>query len=111
MIPHEHYYLWQSNQIRLHVLSDSLIALADYSIPFTLFYFVRRRQDLPCTSMFPLFSTVMVACGTTHLMEVWTLWHPAYWLSGALKLVTGVIPLVTAMRFIVELPISPLMNR
>lgn len=46
-IPHGHCYLWQTNLVWLHILSDAFIALAYYSIPATLFYFVRKRQDLP----------------------------------------------------------------
>lgn len=46
-IPHGHCYLWKPGLVWLHVVSDSLIALAYYSIPFLLVYFVRKRQDLP----------------------------------------------------------------
>jgi hypothetical protein len=49
-IPHGHCYLWNTNLVWLHLISDALIALAYYSIPTTLFYFVRKRQDLPLLS-------------------------------------------------------------
>jgi hypothetical protein len=52
----------------LHLLSDSLIALAYYSIPLTLLYFVQKRKDLPFLQVFFLFGAFIVACGTTHLM-------------------------------------------
>jgi hypothetical protein len=84
-IPHGHCYLWKTDLVWLHLLSDSLIALAYYSIPITLFYFVQKRKDLPFNWIFLLFAAFIVACGTTHLMEVWTLWHPTYWLSGLIK--------------------------
>lgn len=35
-IPHGHCYLWQPELVWLHIISDSLIALAYYSIPITL---------------------------------------------------------------------------
>ncbi|MBW4522910.1 MAG: PAS domain-containing protein [Scytolyngbya sp. HA4215-MV1] len=103
-IPHGHCYLWKPGLVWLHLLSDTFIALAYYSIPLTLLYFVRRRQDLPFYWIFLLFSTFIVACGTTHLMAVWTLWHPVYWLSGALKAVTAIVSVFTA---IVLIPIVP----
>lgn len=103
-IPHGHCYLWKPELVGLHILSDSLIALAYYSIPLTLFYFVRKRQDLPFIWVFLLFSAFIVACGTTHLMEIWTLWHPTYWLSGVLKLVTAAISLVTAVSLVQLVP-------
>jgi PAS domain S-box-containing protein len=103
-IPHGHCYLWNTELVWLHLLSDVLIALAYYSIPLTLLYFVRKRQDLPFPQIFFLFGAFIVACGTTHLMEVWTLWHPTYWLSGAIKALTAVISLYTAAILVPLVP-------
>ena len=90
-IPHGHCYLWQTNLVGLHILSDGLIALAYYSIPIMLIYFVRQRQDTPFQKVFFLFGAFIIACGTTHIMEIWTLWFPTYWLSGGLKAMTALI--------------------
>ncbi|WP_254625663.1 ATP-binding protein [Nostoc sp. TCL240-02] len=103
-IPHGHCYLWQTNLVWLHILSDAFIALAYYSIPATLFYFVRKRQDLPFYWIFLLFSAFIVACGTTHLIEIWTLWHPTYWVSGFVKAVTAIISVITAVQLVSLLP-------
>jgi hypothetical protein len=72
-------------------MSDALIAIAYYSIPITLVYFVRKRDDLPFNWIFLLFGAFIVACGTTHIMEIWTLWHPTYWLSGFIKAITALV--------------------
>jgi signal transduction histidine kinase/ActR/RegA family two-component response regulator len=103
-IPHGHCYLWKPELVGLHIVSDSLIALAYYSIPLTLIYFVRQRKDLPFNWIFLLFGAFIVACGTTHLMEIWTLWHPNYWLSGTLKLVTAVVSVYTAVLLVPLVP-------
>lgn len=103
-IPHGHCYLWQTNLVWLHILSDGFIALAYYSIPATLFYFVRKRQDLPFDWIFLLFSAFIVACGTTHLIEIWTLWHPTYWVSGFVKAVTAMISVITAVQLVPLVP-------
>ncbi|MCC5600429.1 hybrid sensor histidine kinase/response regulator [Nostoc favosum] len=103
-IPHGHCYLWQTNLVWLHILSDAFIALAYYSIPATLFYIVRKRQDLPFDWIFLLFSGFIVACGTTHLIEIWTLWHPIYWVSGFVKAVTAIISVITAVQLIPLVP-------
>ena len=103
-IPHGHCYLWKPELVGLHIVSDSLIALAYYSIPLTLFYFVRQRKDLPFNWIFLLFGAFIVACGTTHLMEIWTLWHPSYWLSGTIKLVTAVVSVYTAVLLVPLVP-------
>src|SRR5260370_34060396 len=96
-MPHGYCYLWRLDLISLHVVSDSLIALAYLSIPVTLAYFIRKRKDVPFNWMFALFGVFILACGATHLMEVWTLWHATYWLSGYVKLVTGLASEPTAI--------------
>jgi PAS domain S-box-containing protein len=105
-IPHGHCYLWNTGLVWLHLLSDTLIALAYFSIPLTLLYFVKNRKDLPFAKIFLLFSAFIIACGLTHLMEVWTLWYPTYWLSGAMKAVTAVISLFTAVTIIPLVPLA-----
>lgn len=90
--------------MELHLLSDCLIALAYYSIPITLVYFVRKRQDLPFNQVFLLFGTFIIACGTSHIMEVWTLWYPTYWLSGCVKAITAIASLYTAIEIIPMVP-------
>ncbi|MBD2043690.1 PAS domain S-box protein [Microcoleus sp. FACHB-672] len=103
-LPQGHCYLWKPGLVGLHIASDLIIALAYYSIPITLLYFVRKRQDLPYPRIFLLFSTFIVACGSTHLMEIWTLWHPTYWLSGCLKAITAFISFLTAVEMLQLVP-------
>ncbi|WP_408104044.1 ATP-binding response regulator [Tolypothrix campylonemoides] len=103
-IPHGHCYLWKPGLVWLHLISDAIIALAYYSIPLTLFYFVRKRQDLPFSWIFLLFAAFIISCGTTHIAEIWTLWHPTYWLSGILKAGTAVISFFTAVELVPLVP-------
>src|SRR5258708_31686820 len=88
-MPHGYCYLWRPGLVWLHVVSDALTALAYTSIPFTLLYFVHKRRDLPFHWMFLCFGTFIIACGATHLMEIWTLWPPTYWLSGLITVITA----------------------
>ncbi|PHJ61325.1 hypothetical protein VF14_09515 [Nostoc linckia z18] len=103
-IPHGHCYLWKPGLVWLHLISDVLTALAYYSIPVMLVYFVRKRRDVPFDWIFLMFSTFIVACGTTHLMDVWTLWYPAYWLSGLIKAITAFVSVVTALELVPLIP-------
>ncbi|RUR86749.1 ATP-binding protein [Chlorogloeopsis fritschii PCC 9212] len=103
-IPHGHCYLWKPELVGLHILSDAVITLSYYSIPLTLLYFVRKREDIPFKSIFLLFGAFIVSCGTTHIMEVWTLWHPDYWLSGGIKAFTAIISFYTALTLIPLVP-------
>ena len=52
-MPHGMCFLWRPDLLWLHAGSDALIALAYYSIPVALIYFVRRRKDL----VFPALSS------------------------------------------------------
>ena len=103
-IPHGHCYLWQRELVALHVVSDSAIAIAYFSIPLSLLYVVFQRKDLPFRNIFWLFGAFILSCGTTHVMEVWTLWHPVYWVSGILKLITALISAYTAFALIPLIP-------
>ncbi len=103
-IPHGHCYLWQTQLVWLHVASDSIIALAYFSIPITLVYFISKRQDLPFDWIFALFGAFIVACGITHIFELWTLWHPTYWLSGTMKAITALISFATAILLVDLMP-------
>jgi len=90
----------------LHVASDALIAVAYYSIPITIAYLVRRRTDLPFRALFWLFGLFIVACGTTHLMEVVTVWQPWYWMSGVVKALTAVLSMLTAVVLVRVVPMA-----
>ncbi|MEH1789705.1 MAG: ATP-binding protein [Nostoc sp.] len=103
-IPHGHCYLWKTGLVWLHIISDSLIALAYFSIPIALVYFVQKREDLPFKSILLLFGAFIISCGTTHIMEIWTLWHPTYWLSGLIKAFTAFISVYTALTLVPIIP-------
>ncbi|MBZ8179385.1 sensor histidine kinase [Oscillatoria salina] len=103
-IPHGHCYLWKTGLVGLHTSSDALISLAYFLIPLELIYIVKKRQDIPFDWVFMLFSSFIICCGITHVMEIWTLWHPNYWLSGYLKAVTAVVSLCTAWVVVELIP-------
>jgi PAS domain S-box-containing protein len=103
-MPHGHCYFWTESLIALHVISDALIVLAYYSIPITLVYFVRKRKDLEFHWMFVCFAVFILACGTTHLMEIWSVWHANYWLSGSVKALTALASVPTAILLVKLVP-------
>ncbi|HTQ59245.1 MAG TPA: PAS domain S-box protein [Candidatus Solibacter sp.] len=102
--PHGFCYQWNTGLVWLHVVSDLLIALSYFAIPLILLRIIRKRADLPFSWMFALFGVFIVACGTTHLMEVWNLWHAQYWLSGAIKAVTAAASVLTACLLVRIMP-------
>jgi len=103
-MPHGVCFLWNPEIIWLHAISDTIITISYYLIPLALVYFVRKRQDLPFNWMFLMFGLFIFGCGTTHLMEVWTLWHGTYRLAGAIKAVTAAASVVTAILLVRLVP-------
>lgn len=104
-MPHGTCLIWNSGLMGLHVASDTLIGLSYYSIPFGLASFVRRRRDVAYRWMFLLFAAFILACGTTHFFDVWTLWQPDYLAQGVVKIVTAAISVATAIL------LWPVLNR
>lgn len=103
-IPQGHCYLWKPELVWLHVAADAVTGISYYSISFLLIYFVHKRRDLPFNWIFLMFGSFIVACGTTHLFEVWTLWHPTYWLSGLIKAITAWVSVGTAVIVMALIP-------
>jgi PAS domain S-box-containing protein len=105
-MPHGMCFLWQPELIALHVASDSSIALAYYSIPIALIYFVLKRTDLAFPSIFVLTGLFILACGTTHAMSVWTLWYPDYRVDGGIKAVTALLSIGTGVAIWKVMPLA-----
>ncbi len=103
-MPHGFCYQWKPSLLWLHATCDSLIALAYFSIPAALFYFARKRRDIPFGWMFVCFGTFIAACGATHAMDVWTLWIPSYWFSGGVKVITVLASVPTAIFLVRIVP-------
>jgi PAS domain S-box-containing protein len=104
LLPHGFCINWTPALLWLYVISDALIVLAYYSIPITLIYFVRNRKDLAFSKIFIMFGAFILACGTTHLLGIITLWHPIYWLDASMKAFTALISVITAFVLIKLVP-------
>jgi PAS domain S-box-containing protein len=95
---------WSAAHGWLHILSDLGVWSAYVAIPCVLAYFVIRRKDIPFRSIFWLFGAFILACGTTHLMEVLIFWWPAYRLAGLIKLLTAIVSWATVAALV---PVTP----
>ena len=104
LLPQGYCFTWDPALLWTHVVSDSLIGLAYVSIPLTLRQLVRKRADLPYDWLVLLLATFFISCGATHWIEVWTVWHPDYWLGGTVKAVTAAASLLTAGALMLLVP-------
>lgn len=107
-MPHGMCYLWQPALVATLVLSNGLIAMAYFSIPLLLLYFIGRRPDIPNPLLFTLFAIFILACGTTHLLDIVTIWHPIYWVDAVVRIITAMASVGTA---VVMAPLMPRLLR
>ena len=103
-MPHGYCYLWNPRILWLNVISDGLITLSYYAIPVILIYFIRKNRNLPFNRIFWMFGGFILACGTTHLMEIWNVWHGNYMLAGVMKAATAALSMLTAAMLIPLVP-------
>jgi PAS domain S-box-containing protein len=105
-MPHGMCFLWQPQLIGMHVISDTVITAAYYSMPVALIYFAFKRPDLVFRNLFLLSGLFILACGTTHAFNIWTLWHPDYRIDGILKAATALTSIATAIVMWRAMPLA-----
>src|SRR5262245_42415769 len=103
-MPHGHCYFWRPDVVWLHVASDALIFCSYFAIPIMLVYFIKKKKDIPFNWMFSLFGAFIFWCGTTHAMNVVTLWNPVYRLDGVIKAITALVSVTTAFLLFPLIP-------
>ncbi len=103
-MPHGFCLLWRPGLVWLHVMSDTGIAASYYMIPAVLAYFIARRRDLPFPAIFWMFSAFILLCGTTHLMNIWVLWRPNYYVEGWIKAATAIVSITTTVMLFYYVP-------
>ncbi|WP_309382760.1 sensor histidine kinase [Cerasicoccus frondis] len=96
--------IWSETHGWVHIISDIAIWLAYMAIPFAIFYYVRKRPDVPNQPMFYLFIAFIMLCGITHLLEAMIFWWPAYRFLGLMKLLTAIVSIATVIGLLPMLP-------
>ncbi len=104
-LPHGYCLNWQPTLIWLYSIFNGTIALAYYSIPLSLLYFVKKRRDLSFQRVVVLFSLFILACGTTHILHILLLWQPIYKVQISLDGITALLSLATATLLWKQLPL------
>ena len=104
LMPHGYCYMWDPKLVWINVISDALIAFSYYCIPVVLGYFALKNRGLAFNRIFWMFAAFILACGTTHVLEVWNVWHSSYLLAGIMKAVTASVSLLTVAMIVPLLP-------
>jgi signal transduction histidine kinase len=107
-LPHRYCYLQQPWLVWTNVTMDGLIAISYAVIFLSLFWIageLRSIQDLRnYIWMLIAFGTFIVACGATHLMELITVWWPAYPVAAGVKVLCAAASVPTAILFAYAAP-------
>ncbi|MGD0889037.1 MAG: hypothetical protein ABR889_07305, partial [Acidobacteriaceae bacterium] len=90
--------------LRLHLVSESLIALACFPISIALLRIVRSRRGFRYNVALFCLAASILACGLTYGMEVLTQWRPLFWVSVAIE-AAAAIALIAVL--VVLLRITP----
>jgi signal transduction histidine kinase len=105
-----HAVCWRQDQhlIWTMAVTNAITFFSYFSICATLFYLARRtsraivREWVFFLSGFALF---IVACGTTHLLEVVTTWIPIFWVDAWTNIITAALSGFVAIQFIRRSPV------
>jgi PAS domain S-box-containing protein len=96
MSAHGNCLSWHPDMVWTYAISDATIATAYYTIPLAMILIARRRRDLMYRSVFWLFVAFIALCGTTHSLDVVTLWRPAYGINAVIEAATAITSISAA---------------
>jgi hypothetical protein len=87
--------------LRLHLVSEALIALACFPISIALLRIVRSRRGFRYNVALFCLAASILACGVTYGIEVLTQWRPVFWVSVAIEAAAAtalIVVLVVLLR-------------
>ncbi len=108
--PHMEHFIARPVLMWTLVISNVLIAIAYFTIPVGLIYFLRRRTDFKHRMLAVLSSLFIIACGMHHVMHVVTFWYGVYYIQAFVDVLTAIVSCVAAVAlwyvipFVVSLP-------
>lgn len=100
-MPHSHCVLSDPLVLALHVLGDSITALSYFLIPCAIIWSswqYRRTHSGELRNLLLHGAAFIVACGGTHIMDIWTWWNPDYIVSGSVKVFCALVSITFVWR-------------
>ncbi|AQK63659.1 ethylene receptor1-14 [Zea mays] len=101
--------LWPTDDllVKYQYISDFFIALAYFSIPLELIYFVKKSSFFPYRWVLIQFGAFIVLCGATHLINLWTFTTHTKTVAMVMtiaKISTAVVSCATALMLVHIIP-------
>jgi len=100
---------WSSDDllVKYQYLSDFFIALAYFSIPLELVYFVQKSAFFPYRWVLMQFGAFIILCGATHFISLWTFTihsKTVILVMAVAKVSTAVVSCATALMLVHIIP-------
>ncbi|XP_051151732.1 ethylene receptor 1-like [Andrographis paniculata] len=100
---------WSADELlmKYQYISDVFIALAYFSIPLELIYFVKKSAVFPYRWVLVQFGAFIVLCGATHLINLWTFSIHSRTVAVVMttaKILTAVVSCATALMLVHIIP-------
>ncbi|XP_042406247.1 probable ethylene response sensor 1 isoform X2 [Zingiber officinale] len=100
---------WPADEllVKYQYISDFFIALAYFSIPLELIYFVKKSSFFPYRWVLIQFGAFIVLCGATHLINLWTFNMHSRTVAIVMtvaKISTAVVSCATALMLVHIIP-------
>lgn len=101
--------LWPADEllVKYQYISDFFIAIAYFSIPLELIYFVQKSAFFPYRWVLMQFGAFIVLCGATHLINLWTFSMHSKTVAIVMtiaKICTAAVSCVTALMLVHIIP-------
>lgn len=93
--------------VKYQYISDFLIAVAYFSIPLELIYFVQKSSFFPYRWVLIQFGAFIILCGATHLINLWTFTLHSKTVAVVMtiaKISTAAVSCVTALMLVHIIP-------
>lgn len=103
LMPHAVCWAAAPNLIWTMVVTNFITFVSYFSICITLLYLARRTRHVIARdwAYFTIgFALFIVACGSTHLLEVITTWVPIFWVDAGTNIVTAILSAYVAIQLI-----------
>ncbi|XP_042013791.1 ethylene receptor-like isoform X2 [Salvia splendens] len=100
---------WPADELlmKYQYVSDFFIALAYFSIPLEIIYFVKKSAVFPYRWVLVQFGAFIVLCGATHLINLWTFTMHTRTVAVVMttaKVLTAVVSCATALLLVHIIP-------
>nr|AGD95023.1 ethylene receptor 1 [Cucurbita pepo] len=100
---------WPADELlkKYQYISDFFIALAYFSVPLELIYFVKKSAVFPYRWVLVQFGAFIVLCGATHLINLWTFSMHSRTVAIVMtisKVLTAVVSCATALMLVHIIP-------